>query len=211
MRSRCSSRRRRRWYWWRSWSRWRVLIRSGTAEQAVSEASGRASALALLVATADRRSGRTRPLETVRGRHWPSVHRVLSRRGRFWALRRSAPPRSSWPLREAESMTVRTDDGRDVLVAVGLPDRAAAPESSQPSVPADGADRGGAPHLAGARRPRGRAGCPRCGGRRPAGPQPGPTGRRGVRGLAPAGPRRARRPGRARPGRRRSGSCRYRR
>ena len=31
-----------------------VLIRSGTAEQAVSEASGQASALALLVATAER-------------------------------------------------------------------------------------------------------------------------------------------------------------
>ena len=97
-----------------------VLIRSGTAEQAVSEASGQASALALLVATADREAVEL-ALETVEaGTGHPFT--VFYPDGEVLGTRWSAPPLSSSPLRSREHDR-STDDGRDVLVAVGLPDQ----------------------------------------------------------------------------------------
>ena len=97
-----------------------VLIRSATAEQAVSEASGQASALALLVATADRDAVEL-ALDTVEAGtgnpftvFYPDGNVLGTPAERTTAVELAAAG--------AESLTVRTADGRDVLVAVGLPD-----------------------------------------------------------------------------------------
>jgi hypothetical protein len=98
-----------------------VLIRSGTAEQAVSEASGQASALALLVATADREAVEL-ALETVEaGTGHPFT--VFYPDGEVLGTPAERSAAVELAASEAESMTVRTGDRRDVLVAVGLPDQ----------------------------------------------------------------------------------------
>jgi signal transduction histidine kinase len=97
-----------------------LLIRSATAEQAVSEASGQASALALLVATADRAAVGL-ALESVRaGTGRPFA--VYYPDGQVLGTPAETSDAVELAALEAESLTVQTDDGRDLLVAVGLPD-----------------------------------------------------------------------------------------
>ncbi|HEX2363097.1 MAG TPA: HAMP domain-containing sensor histidine kinase [Jiangellaceae bacterium] len=97
-----------------------VLIRSGTAEQAVSEASGQASALALLVATADR-DAVDLALDTVQaGTGHPFS--VFYPDGAVLGASAERSAAVELAASGAESLTVQTADGRDVLVAVGLPD-----------------------------------------------------------------------------------------
>jgi signal transduction histidine kinase len=97
-----------------------VLIRSGTAEQAVSEASGQASALALLVATADR-DAVDLALDTVQaGTGHPFS--VFYPDGAVLGASTERSAAVELAASGAESLTVQTADGRDVLVAVGLPD-----------------------------------------------------------------------------------------
>jgi signal transduction histidine kinase len=98
-----------------------VLIRSATAEQAVSEASGQASALALLVATADRETVRLALDSDQAGTGRPFT--VYYPDGQVLGTPVVASPAVQLAASGAESLTVQTDQGRDVLVAVGLPDQ----------------------------------------------------------------------------------------
>ena len=97
-----------------------VLIRSATAEQAVSEASGQASALALLVATADRDAAEL-ALDTVEA-STGNPFTVFYPDGDVLGTQAERTAAVELAASGAESLTVRTADGRDVLVAVGLPD-----------------------------------------------------------------------------------------
>ena len=109
-----------------------VLTRSGTAERAVTRPAAKRARWPV-GGYGGAGSGRTLPRDG-RGRHWPPFT-VFYPDGEVLGTRCSAPPLSSSPLRK-QGMTVRTDDGRDVLVAVGLPDQRRH-RSRRTSVPAE--------------------------------------------------------------------------
>ncbi|HET6755418.1 MAG TPA: HAMP domain-containing sensor histidine kinase [Jiangellaceae bacterium] len=96
-----------------------VLIRSATAEQAVSEASGQASALAPLVATADRAAVEL-AVDTVQADTGHSFT-VFYPNGEAVGAPAERSDAVELAISRGESLTVSTDDGREVLVAVGLP------------------------------------------------------------------------------------------